>query len=117
MATKRGDKTHTAVILSEHPLDLAKLKDSLKKKGNDESYFFFKPHVKLIFDEKGKLDFVFIYADGASINSGGNKNMTGDVEIKDGVATGKGGMSTLEKFFDKMYTFDVRFSAKVVKAD
>jgi hypothetical protein len=115
--TKRSDKIHTAVILSEQPPDLEKLKASLKKKGTDGDYFFFKPHVKLIFDEKGKLDFVFIYAEGASINSGGNKNMTGEATVKDGALVGKSSMTKPEKFFDMSYTYDAKFDVKIMKPD
>ena len=69
------NKKSTAVMFSEKTADLAKLKASLKKNGNDEDYFLTKPHVKLIFNEKGEFHQLVIYADGANVNSIGSDNV------------------------------------------
>jgi hypothetical protein len=37
------------------------------------------------------------------------------VTIKDGVLSGTAKMNKPEKFFDKEYTFDAKFEAKIVK--
>src|SRR5262249_13350553 len=105
--SKRGDKKRTVVLLSEKPADLAKLKKSLKAKGNDDDYFLFEPHLKLIFDEKGALFQVVIFADGANINEIQSANFKATLAVKDGVASGKGNQVKPDKFFGKEFTFDV----------
>ena len=115
--TTHSNKKRTAVLLSEKPVDLAKLKASLKKNGNDDDYFLTKPNVKLIFDEKGELAQLVIYADGANVNLIGSDKVKATATIKDGVVRGKGGMEKPEKFFDMKYTFDVEFNVKLLKTE
>ena len=112
----RFKKKQTVVVLSEKVLDTTKLKQSLAKKGNDESFFPFEAHVKLIFDDKGALVQSGIYADGANIISGGDDNLKITAAIKDGVAKGKAGMVKPDTFFKKTFTFDVEFDVAVLQA-
>ena len=59
----------TVVILTEKPLDTAKLKASFKKNGNDEDFFPNADHIKLVFAEsdKGKLTQLAIQSGGGTI--------------------------------------------------
>ena len=113
----RGNKKRLVVLLSEKPADMAKLKKSLKAKGNDDDYFLFEPHLKLIFDEKGALFQVVIFADGANINEIQSDNFKATVAVKDGVASGKGNQVKPDKFFGKEFTFEVAFDAKMIKPE
>lgn len=113
--TTFSNKKRTAVLLSEQPADLAKLKASLKKNGNDDDYFFTKPNVKLIFDDKGELAQLVIYVDGANINLIGSDKVKASATVKDGAVKGKGGMEKPDKFFGMEYTFTVEFDVKIMK--
>ena len=115
--TKQADKKYISVLLSADAVDLNKLKASLKKKGNDEDYFFFKPHVKLIFEESGDLHQLVIYCDGASINQIGSSNVKGKATIKDGAVSGKANMVKPDTFVKKEYTFEVEFNVKLMKPE
>lgn len=111
----RGNKKRTTILLSEQAPDLDKLKASLKKKGNDDEYFQFKPHIKLIFTDKGALFQVVIFADGANINEIESDNYKATFAIKDGVASGKANQLKPDKISNMTYTFEVTYDAKVVK--
>lgn len=111
----RSNRKETVVILSEKPLDTAKLKQSLKKNGTDEGFFPFDSHVKLLFDEKGSLSQTAIYADGANIIGSGDDNIKSAATIKDGMAKGKAGMEKPGKFFKMSYRFEVAFDVAVIQ--
>src|SRR5262245_31690218 len=113
--TTRSDKKRTAVLFSEKSPDLDKLKASLKKNGNDDDYFLTKPNVKLIFDDKGELAQLVIYADGANINLIGSDKVKASATVKDGVVSGKRGMEKPDKCFGMEYTFTVEFNVKIMK--
>lgn len=108
---KESDKPVTAVVLSEKPLNLAKLKAALGKK-SIENYFEFIPQVKLIVDANDQVTSMAIWADNFSMNS--NQNLSGDVVIEDGRARGTAKMTEPGDFFDKKYTFDVSFDVDVL---
>jgi hypothetical protein len=105
------DKKRTVIYLSEKPLDTAKLKASFKKKGNDEDYFAFDPHIKLIFDDKGDLFQIALYARGANVILQGDPNIKAEAAIKGGVA--KGMAKSIKP--DKDYEFSVTFEVKLTK--
>ena len=115
--TKRGDKKRTAILLSEDPIELDKLKAALKKNGNDDDYRVKGGHVKLIFDENGELYQVIVNAAGVSVNEIGNDNFKAKATIKDGTAKGKAGMGKPDKFFEMEYKFEVEFDLKLTKPD
>lgn len=105
------DKPMTTVVLSEKPLDLAKLKAALGKKSADD-YFEFIPQVKLVIDSQEVIRSMHLWADNASISGSGD--MAGDVVIEDGRARGTSRMTKPGEFFDKKYTFDVSFDVNVL---
>ena len=80
---KRFDEPATTVVLSEKPLNMAKLKAALGKKAADD-YFEFTPQVQLIIDAEDNLSSVSIWADNVSIS--GNGSLDGDIVIEDGRA-------------------------------
>jgi hypothetical protein len=109
--TKRFDRKRTVIYLSEKPLDTAKLTASFKKTGNDEDFFAFDPHVKLVFDDKGDFFQLALYAGGANIILQGDPNIKAEASIKDGSA--KGMAKSVKP--DKDYSFEVTFEAKLTK--
>jgi hypothetical protein len=108
---KRFDEPVTAVVLSEKPLNMAKLKAALGKKSIDD-YFEFTPQVKLIVDADDQVSSMSLWADNVSV--GGNQHLAGDVVIEDGRARGTAKMTEPGEFFDKKYTFDVSFDVDVL---
>jgi hypothetical protein len=105
------------VILSEKPLDTAKLKQSFKKNGNDDDFFPNVPHIKLTFreDDKGKLTQFAFNGGGGVIIRQGDKNIRGELAIKDGAAKGSAGTVKPDKARDMKLEFDVTFDVKLTK--
>jgi hypothetical protein len=107
----------TIIILTEKPLDTAKLTQSFKKKGNDDDFFPFEDHIKLTFreDDKGQItQFAFNGGGGAVIRQG-DKNIKGEAAVKDGSAKGKAGTIKADKVRDKTFEFDLAFDVKLTK--
>jgi len=109
--TTKFDKKRTVVYLSEKPLEMAKLKASFKKKGNDEDFFAFDPHIKLVFDDKADLFQIALYARGANVILQGDPNIKAEAAIKDGKA--KGMAKSIKP--DKDYEFGATFEVKLTK--
>lgn len=110
---KIGDKTRTVVYLTEKPLDTDKLKKSLKDHGTDKDFFVFKPHVQLIFDDKGELFQVVMYAEGKTINLIGDDTIKASAKIADGKVAGKGKTEKPAKAFGDTFEFDVTFDVAI----
>jgi len=109
--TTMFDKKWTVIYLSEKPLDTSKLKASFKKKGTDEDFFAVAPHVKLMFDDQGKLFQLALYAAGSNVILQGDPNIKAEATLRDGAA--KGMAKTIKP--DKDYTFEVTFDVKLIK--
>jgi hypothetical protein len=109
--TTKFDMKRTVIFLSEKPLDVAKLKASFKKNGNDDDFYTFDPNVILSFDEKGKLVQISMHAKGGNIFLQGDPNIKAEATIKDGVAKG---MAKSVKS-DKDYTLEATFDVKLTK--
>ena len=107
----------TVVILTEKPLDTAKLEQSFKKNGNDEDFFPFADHIKLTFreDDRGKLTQFAFNGGGGAIIRQGDKNIRGELAVKDGAARGSAGTIKPDKLRDKPFEFDVTFDVKLTK--
>lgn len=108
---KHFDDPVTAIVLSEKPLNMDKLKAAVGKKSIDD-YFEFTPQVKLIVDAEDNLNSIFIWADNVSV--GGNDDLAGDVVIEDGRARGTAKLTKPGEFFDKKYTFELSFDVDVL---
>ncbi|MCI0379506.1 MAG: hypothetical protein L0215_18005 [Gemmataceae bacterium] len=114
---KSSNRKETVVILSEKPLDTAKLKQSFKKNGNDDDFNPSETHVKLTFDDRdrGELSQLTISAGGGVFLRSGDRNIKVAATIKDGVAKGKAFMQKADKFREKPITFEVTFDVKLTK--
>ena len=106
---KVSGKTRTVVYLTEKPLDTAKLKKSFKQHGDDQDFFVFDPHVQLIFDDKGALFQVVMYAEGKTINLIGDDTIKASAKIADDKVVGKGLTEKPAKAFSETFEFDLTF--------
>lgn len=105
------------VILTEKPLDTTKLTQSFKKHGTDDDFFPLVDHIKLTFreDDKGKLtQFAFNGGGGAVIRQG-DKNIKGELAIKDGAVKGNAGTIKADEVRNKPFEFKVEFDVKLTK--
>ena len=102
--TERLDEPVTTVVLSEKPLNMAKLNAALGKKAADD-YFEFTPQVKLTIDADDNVTSVSLWADNVSIS--GNSSLDGDVVIEDGRARGVAKLSEPGEFYNFELSFDV----------
>lgn len=107
----------TVVILTEKPLDTAKLTASFKKKGNDDDSYPNADHIKLVFAEndKGKLTQLAIQAGGGAIIRQGDKNIRAEAAIKGGIVKGTSGTIKADKVRDKLFEFEVEFEIVLIK--
>lgn len=109
---KASDEKRTALFFSEKPINLDKLKASLKKDGTDDGLFEFQPQIRLQIDKSDAVQQMHLWADNTSINS--NANLTGDVVVEDGRARGTAKLAKPGEFFGKEYTFEVTFDVEVL---
>src|SRR5262245_3231697 len=105
------DKKRTVVYLSEKALDTSKLKESFRKNGNDDDFFVTAPHVGLIFDDKGELFQLFLYARGSNVILQGDPDVKANAAAKDGTVKGAAKLSKP----DKDYSFETTFEVKLTK--
>jgi hypothetical protein len=110
---KQFDKLMTTVVLSEKPLNLAKLKAALGKKSADQ-YFEFTAQVKLLIDADDNIGSMQLWADNASISGSGNSDVAGNIVIEDGRARGTVRTTKPGEFFDKRYSFELTFDVDVL---
>jgi hypothetical protein len=106
---KVSGKTRTVVYLTEKPLDTTKLKKSFKQHGDDQDFYVFDPHVELIFDDKGALFQVVMYAEGKTLNLVGDDTIKASAKVADGKIAGKGLTEKPAKAFSETFEFDVTF--------
>lgn len=110
---KQFDRPMTTVVLSDRPLNLAKLKAALGKKSADD-YFEFIPQVKLVIDADDNISSMNLWADNASISGSGSSDVASDIVIEDGRARGTARMTKPGEFFDKKYRFEASFDVDVL---
>ena len=110
---KQFDEIVTKVLVSEKPINMAKLKASLAKDGTDDGIIELQPNVDLIIDDNDSLQRVSIWVDGASVSS--NADLEGDITIADGRVRGTAKLSEPGTVSDKTYNFNVSFDLEVMK--
>ena len=110
------NKKETVVLLSEKPIDTAKLVQSLKKNSNDDDFNPVVPYVKLSLDGAGQLLQLHVYAGGANIIRSGDRNVVTKATIQGGMAKGTAGMKNADTFRDKPFSFDSEFEVAVIGA-
>jgi hypothetical protein len=108
---KQFDKPMTTVVLSEKPLNLAKLKAAVGKKSADD-YFEFVAQVKLVIDAEDNVGSMQLWADNSSISGSGD--VAGDIVIEGGRARGTARLSKPGDFFGKKYSFEASFDVDVL---
>lgn len=109
------DDTVTAVLLTERPINLAKLKASLSQPGrSDDAFNEFQPQIKLTFNDREHLQGLSIWADNLSISVSGADNIKALGVIEDGRARGTAKTTESGETFGKKYDFDVTFDASVL---
>lgn len=87
--TKLFDEEVINVLTSSKPIAVDKLKTALRTgDGGDDRFMIWDPHIKISFKKSGEVQYCNAWADNISISMSGS-NLTGDVSIKNGRATGK----------------------------
>lgn len=113
--TMQFDKPVTAILLTEKPINLTKLKASLSKPArNDDDFNEFQPQIKLIVDSRDRLQSIFAWRDGLSINQSGVDNLNGQTLIEDGRARGTLKTTRSGEIFGKKFDLDVSFDTTVI---
>jgi len=107
-----SDVKQTAVLFSEKPINMARLKESLAKDGTDDGLFEFQSQVKVTINREDRPSMMNLYADGASLNS--NSGMVGEVVVEDGRARGTVKLDKPSEFFGKTFSFEVTFDVDVI---
>jgi len=112
---KSNDDPVTVVLMSVKPIATEKLVALLRAGKDAGDAAGFDPHLKLQFDANGKLSYLFLYADGLSVNLGGPdpETVKAEIAVKDGRARGRAVMEKPTDFFKKQYRFDAPFDAKL----
>ncbi len=112
--SKVFDDNLISVTLSEKPLQIDKIKSSLREgKGTDDKIFMFHPHVKVTFGKDGKPMFSNSYADNGSLSVSGS--LKGELKVKDGRVIGTASMKTGDD--EKgVSSFDIKFDLELIPA-
>ena len=113
--TRQFDNLMTAVLLTERPINLPKLKASLSKPAqNDDDFVEFVPQIKLLFNTREQLNSVSIWCDNLSISASGTDSIKASIVVEDGRARGVGKTTEPGESFGKKYDFDVSFDTAVL---
>jgi hypothetical protein len=99
------DREAVTVLFTDQSIPMDKLKAALAAKGNDDSFFFFKPHVRVTFGKDGKPMFCNAFADNSSLSVSGPK-LLGELAVKDGKVRGKASLKA-EPDDKRKSSFDV----------
>jgi len=113
--TQQFDNVVTAILLTERPINLPKLKASLNKSArNDDDFVEFQPQIKLLFNAQERLQSMSIWCDNLSISATGAGNIKTSVVIEDGRARGIAKTTESGETLGKKYDFDVAFDALIL---
>ncbi|MFO1002777.1 MAG: hypothetical protein U0936_20805 [Planctomycetaceae bacterium] len=110
---RQFDEIVTKVLVSEKPINMAKLKASLAEDGTDSGIFELQPNITLDIDDNDSLDRVSIWVDGASVSS--NADLEGDITVSEGRVRGTAKLSEPGTVSDKTYDFNVSFDLEVMQ--
>lgn len=113
--TQQFDNTVTAVLLTERPINIAKLKASLAKPGrSDDDFIEFQTQIKLVIDSREQLKGVSLWCDGVSISLSGSDTIQASIQIEDGRARGTAKTTESGESFGKKYDFDISIDTTVL---
>lgn len=112
--TKVFDEVGIAVLLSDRPIAVDKLKAALKADGGSDDHFnVFQPHVKITFSKSGEASFCNAWAANTSISVSGSK-LKGELAEKDGRVSGKASMDYGEEEAERKSGFELQFDAPLI---
>ncbi|MCX7422137.1 MAG: hypothetical protein NT013_21705 [Planctomycetia bacterium] len=106
------DDVRTAILFTEKPINMEKLKASLKKEGNDSGLFEFQSQVKVEINKDDQPSMMSLWHDNASLNS--NSDLVGDVIVEDGRARGTVKLGKPSEFIGKTFGFEITFDVEVL---
>ncbi len=106
------DEKRTAIFFTEKPINLEKLKASLRKDGTDSGLFEVTSQVKVEIDKDDRPAMMHLWCDNASLNS--NSDLVGDVVIEEGRARGTVKLNKPSEFFGKLFSFEIKFDVDVL---
>jgi len=113
--TRQFDETVTAVLITERPINLAKLKASLAgPERNDSEFNEFQPQIKLTIDAREQVSGISVYCDGLSLSGSGWENLKTTVVIEEGRARGTAKTTESQEVFGKKVDFEVSFDTTVL---
>jgi hypothetical protein len=111
--TKIFDDEGIAVLVSDTPIPVDKLKTALRDgKGSDDSFNLFQPHAKVTFNKEGKVQFSNSYGGNTSLSVSG-PSLSGELNLDGGRARGN---IRLEPGDEKGHkgSFDARFDVAML---
>ena len=106
------DDVRTAILFTEKPINMEKLKASLKKEGNDSGLFEFQSQVKVEINKDDQPSMMSLWHDNASLNS--NSDLVGEVIVEDGRARGTVKLGKPSEFIGKTFGFEITFDVEVL---
>lgn len=111
-----GDDTKTEILLSTKPINVAKIVALLNNGQDGGDALGFDPCLKLRYDAQNKLSYLFLYAEGMSINLGGQgeDKIQSQLTFEEGRAKGRAKLVEPGKFFDREYNFNVAFDVRLI---
>lgn len=110
--TKVFEEKRTAVLFTEKPINIQKLKAALAKSGSDSGFFEFQSQVKVEFDKTDRPVGYGMWSNNDSLSS--NADLVGDVIVEGGRARGTVKLSKPAEFFKKQYSFELTFDVDVI---
>lgn len=112
------DKPSTEVLLSVKPIAADKIAPLINQGKDGDDVLQSDPKIKLRFDENGKLDYLFLYADGLSVNLDvpGQDVVTTEMTVSDGRVRGKALLKKPGALFEHQYRFEAVFDCKLATA-
>ena len=110
------DQQNTEVLLSTKPISVDKVVALLNNGQDGGEALGFDPQLKLKFDSNGKLTYLFLYADGLSVNLGGQGEDTIESRLETNGDRARGNARLIKpgKLFDNEYTFTAPFDVKLI---
>ncbi|MBL9122848.1 MAG: hypothetical protein JNG90_04395 [Planctomycetaceae bacterium] len=111
-----GEEMKTEILLSTKPINVAKVVALLNNGQDGADALGFDPCLRLRFDAENKLSYLFMYADGLSVNLGGqgDDKVQSSLAIVDDRAQGKAHLVEPGKLFEKEYSFTAPFDVKLI---
>lgn len=113
---RKADRSVIHVLLTEKPIDAAKVRSSLESSGEvGQSLVGFQPQISFALDENDHLKSMFIWCDGASINWSGMDSVQTAVQSEGERIRGTAKTLKKEEVFGKACEFQVSFDTSIIR--